>query len=189
MQEFFMSQSLALPTGPELSHSFDKARRLSRVLAFLLAVGFWVTLAWLIAMAALLVWPQAGSLARATTVIPAAGLSFGRRAGTIVAILLGTAPSLVVLHHARSVFLHLAKGEVFAAATIAHTRSAGLWLIICAFAAAAGQVLFNISSALRPAAAGLDFRPLLLVFGLATYVAAYVVAEARRIADDNAAIV
>jgi hypothetical protein len=187
--EFLMGQSVALPVSPELSHGFDKARRMSRVLALLLAAGFWVTLAWLIAMAALLVWPQAGSLARAATVIPAVGLPFARRAGAIVAILLGTAPSLVVLHQARCVFLHFAKGEVFAPAAIAHIRSAGLWLIICTFATAAGQVLFNISSALRPAAAGLDLRPLLLVFGVATYVAAYVVAEARRIADDNAAIV
>jgi hypothetical protein len=185
-----MRESIGLPADPQLSQGFDKARRISRALAFLLHVGFWVTLAWLIATAVLVVVPQAGSLVQGATAIPAGNLSPIRRSIAMFAILLGTAPSLEILYHARRLFAHFAKGEVFASAAIAHLRFAGLWLIVSAFAAAAAQVLFNILVATKPAfASSLEFRPLLLVFGVATYVAAYVMAEARRIAEDNASIV
>lgn len=185
-----MNQNHPIAAGPQLSPGFDNARRVSRVLAYLLALGFRVTLVWQIAMAALLVWPTAGSLVQGATVIPAAHLSSGARAAAIIAILLGTVPSLVVLQHARRVFAPFANGEVFGSPAITHIRLAGFWLIVCAFASAAGQVLFTIVATTKPAfAAALDFRPLLLVFGIATYAAAYVMAEARRIADDNASIV
>ena len=186
-----MSEPLAVPANPELSPGFDRARRVSRTMTVLLAIGFWVTLAWLIASSLLLFWPEAGGWGSVAggTVIPPASLSFGSRAGAIFAIFLGTAPSVLILRHGERVFAHFAKGEVFAAEAIAHIRSAGIWLIVAAFAPAVEQISFNLFAAVRPVAHNLDLRPIMLFFGIAVYVAAYVMAEARRIADDNASFV
>ena len=185
-----MTQPSAISANPPLSPRFDRARRVSRIVAVLLAIGFWVTVAWLIALPVLLIWPESGgwgSIA-GVTVAPAA-LSFGHRAGAVFAILLGTAPSLLILHHAARAFVQFAKGEVFVTTAIAHIRSAGLWLIVAGFATAVEQVLFNLFAAVRPIAHELQLRPTLLFIGLAVYVMAYVMVEAQRIAADNASIV
>jgi hypothetical protein len=185
-----MSQSSAVSANPQLSPSFDRARRVSRILAVLLAIGFWVTLAWLIALPGLLIWPVGGGWGTITgvTVNPAA-LPVGDRAGVIFAIILGTAPSLLILHHATRAFVQFAKGEVFVSTAIAHIRSAGLWLIIAGFGTAVEHLLFHLFAAVRPIADEVQLRPALIFVGLSVYVMAYVMAEAQRIAADNASIV
>ena len=96
---------------------------------------------------------------------------------------------LLILHHASRAFVQFAKGEVFVTTAIARIRSAGLWLVIAGFAAGVEQVLFNLFAGVRPIALELQLRPTLLFVGLAVYVMAYVMAEAQRIAADNASIV
>ncbi len=182
-----MTAHIATAASPALSPEFDKAKRLSRGMTFLLGLGFWVTAGWLAALPVLLIWPSAGGLA-GLAVAPAS-LSFGPRAGALFAVFLGSAPSLLVLYQARRVFANFAKGEVFVPSTIAHIRSAGLWLMVSAFASGVEQILFNLFAGVRPLAHDLDLKPVLLVFGIAVYIAAYVMAEAQRVADDNAAIV
>ncbi len=185
-----MSQSSAVSVDTQPSPGFDKARHISRILALLLAIGFWVTLAWLIAVPVLLISPVGGGWGNiAGVTIDPAALSVGHRAGAILAILLGTVPSLLILHHAARAFVQFAKGEVFVATAIAHIRSAGFWLIISGFATAVEQVLFNLFAVVRPIAHELALRPALFFVGLAVYVMAYVMSEAQRIAADNASIV
>jgi hypothetical protein len=187
-----MNPSLSVPVDPGLSPDFGKARRLSRIMTVILAVGFWVTLIWLAAQPVLLIWPTAGGwgvLGRPGAIVAPASLPFGPRAGAVLAVVLGVAPSLLVLHHAGRVFANFARGLVFAVANIAHIRAIGLWLVVSGFASAVEQVLFNLATATTPVARDLDLKPLLIVFGVAVYVAAYVMAEAQRLADDNAAIV
>ena len=187
-----MVQPLSVPADPGLSPDFDRARRLSRIMTVVLAIGFWVTLVWLAVQPVLLIWPTAGgwgSVGRSAAVIAPASLSFGPRAGAVLAIFLGVAPSLLVLHHGRRVFANFAMGQVFAPPNIAHIRAIGLWLVVSGVAPGVEQVLFNLFAGVRPVAVDLDLRPLLIVFGAAVYVAAYVMAEAQRLADDNAAIV
>jgi hypothetical protein len=75
-----------------------------------------------------MVLPQAGSLVQGATAVPAGSLSPARRSIAMLAVLLGTAPSLEILYHARRLFAHFTKGELFASAAIAHLRRAGLWI-------------------------------------------------------------
>jgi hypothetical protein len=70
--------------------------------------------------------------------------------------------------YARRLFARFAAGDVFTAATIGVMRTAALWLTIAGF---------------------IPFQPLTLIVGVATYVAAYVMVEACRLADDSASIV
>jgi hypothetical protein len=137
-------------------------------------------------------WPGAvgwGGLWRSGAVIAPASLAVGARAGALAAIVLSVAPSLLALHYAIRAFADFAKGKVFVPSTIAYLRAIGLWLIVAGFASGLSQALFNLFASVRPAAHDLDFRPVLIVFGIGISVAAYVMAEAHRIADDNAAIV
>jgi hypothetical protein len=182
-----MSESIIVPASPQLSRGFDKARRISRVLALLLAIGFWVTLAWLIATPIALVFPHAGSFDVGTTALSG---TLSLRAGLSVAtaLMIATLPALFILHHTRRVFVHYAKGEVFMAAPIAHIRAAGLWLMVCLFATIAGQIVLTVFGG-KAAVAHLDPTPMTLFVGIGVYVTAYVMAEARRIAEDNAGIV
>lgn len=184
-----MHQAAIVSTGVPLSPGFDRARQISRLLAVLLAIGFWVTLAFLVTLPVLLIWPVAGRVEDSGLIFDPAALSLGHRAGAILAILLGTAPSLFVLHHAARAFIQFAKSEVFVARAIAHIRSAGFWLTIAGFATGVEQVLFNLFTGARPIAHQLSLRPTLLFVGLAVYVMAYVMSEAQRIAADNASIV
>jgi len=155
--------------SPQLSPEFDRARKLSRILAVVLTISFWIGIAVAICTAAVGFVPGAETWLQHH-------LSHFRSYGhhdvpLSVAVLLFLAamiPSLFALHHARRVFLHFAKGEVFAAATIADMRTAALWV--------------TIAGIVPP-------RAIVLMVGVAGYVAAYVMAEARRIADDNAGIV
>ena len=188
-----MNPSLSVPADPGLSPDFGKARRLSRIMTIVLAVGFWVTLIWLAVQPGLRVWPTAGGWGRVgapdAVIIAPASLPFGPRAGAVLAIFVGVTPWLLVLHHGGRVFANFAKGQVFVQRNTAHLRAAGLWMVVAGFATAAEQVLFNLAAGVRPIGRQLDHRPMVIILGIAVYVAAYVMAEAQRLADDNAAIV
>jgi len=191
-QEAYVIDPIPAAAGPGLSPDFHKAMRISRAMTLLLTVGFWVTLTWLAVMPLLLIWPGAGgwgSVGRSGVFIAPASLAFGPRAGAILAIVLGVAPALLILHHASRAFANFAKGNVFTPSTIAHIRSIGGWLMVYGAASGVSQGLFNVFAGIRPIAHDLDFKPEMIVFGLGVSVAAYVMAEARRIADDNAAII
>ena len=185
-----MTAHFPITASPALSPEFNKARRLSRGMTVVLGIGIWVTIVWLAALLILLIWPSAGGWGDVGgSVIAPSSLSFGARAGALLAIFLGTAPSLLVLHHARRIFANFARGEVFIPSTIAHIRSAGLWLIVSGFASGVEEILFNLFAGVAPAGHDHELKPVLLVFGVAVYIAAYVMAEAQRVSDDNAAIV
>jgi hypothetical protein len=187
-QEANVTDPIPAATGPGLSPDFNKAKQISSIMTIILAVGFWGTLAWLAVLPLSLIWPGAigwGGLWQSGAVIAPASLSVGARAGALAAIVLSVAPSLLALHYAIRAFANFAKGRVFVPATIAHLRAIGLWLIVAGFS----EALFNLFASVTPAAHDLDFRPVLIVFGIGISVAAYVMAEAQRIADDNAAII
>lgn len=187
-----MTAHFPITASPALSPEFNKARRLSRGMTVVLGIGFWVTVVWLVVLPVLLIWPAAGgwgAVGESDLIVAPASLSFGARAGAIFAIFLGSAPSLLILHQAGRLFANFAKGDVFVPSTIAHMRSAGLWLMVSGFASGVEQVLFNLFAGVSPAGHNHELKPVLLVFGVAVYIAAYVMAEAQRVADDNAAIV
>jgi len=185
-------QPVSTAAGPALSPDFNRAMRMSHSMAFILGVGFWVTLVWLAVMPLLLVWPSPGGwgdLWRSGAIISPASLPVGERAGAIFAIAVGVVPALFILHHARRAFASLAKGNVFVPSIIADTRAVGGWLMVYGAASGVSQGLFNAFAGIRPIAHELNFKPELIVFGMGITVAGYVMAEAQRIADDNAAIV
>jgi hypothetical protein len=97
------------------------------------------------------------------------------------AVIVRTAPALFLLYHAIKIFSSFAKGAVFATKPIAHIRAAGFWTIIWAFGPSAAQ--FILEHHIR-----MKFEPALLAFGIATFIAAHVMGEARRIAEENASI-
>ena len=187
-----MNQTISAAAGPGLSPDFNRAMRMSHSMAFILGVGFWVTLVWLAVMPLLLVWPSPGGwgdLWRSGAIISPASLPVAARAGAIAAIAVGVIPTLFILHHARRAFASLARGNVFAPSTIVHLRFVGGWLMVSGAASGVSEGLFNFFAGIRPIAHDLNFKPELIVFGIGVSVAAYVMAEAQRIADDNAAII
>jgi hypothetical protein len=191
-QEAHVINPIPTAAGPGLSPDFNKAKQISSIMTIILAVGFWGTLAWLAVLPLSLMWPGAvgwGGLWQSGVVIAPGSLSVGARAGALAAIVLSVAPSLLALHYAIRAFANFAKGRVFVPATIAHLRAIGLWLIVAGFASGFSEALFNVFARVTPVAHDLDFRPVLIVFGIGISVAAYVMAEAQRIADDNAAII
>jgi putative transcriptional regulator len=128
-------------------------------------------LIFLLASPALLVWPQATDAQWA--MVPIAGKSFGPRAGAILSLAAGVVPSLFLLHHARRLFAHFAKGEVFNTASIGHIRAAGLWLLISPFANIAMQM--GLHWTIDAPAHDPRLNPQTLIFGIATFIAAYVI--------------
>jgi len=199
----------------QLSSQFKKASTLSRFLAELLRVAFWLTLFLAIALigiallSAMNVSMSWGPLRPDAVVsfnspqIPVASLSGWSKLGIGAAFLMRFGPSIAALHYGHRAFTRFARGEVFNLATIADIRSASLWMVVTAFATGIDQVIFNTAVGLgstfptfHPAtwfaglsAGGLSFNPGMFFFGLCTYVAARVMAEARRIADDNASFI
>ena len=151
--------------SPQLSPEFDRARKLSRILEILLTIAFW---GGVVAgpLGALWVLNGVGEH-HWLPHIPPFHNEFPKPVAAVLVILV-LIPSLGALFFARRVFAQFAKGEVFAAETIAHMRTAALWV--------------TIAGIVPP-------RAIVLVVGIAGYVATYVMAEARRIADDNAGIV
>ena len=171
--------------NPYLSPSFDRARTLSRILAVLFTIGFWLALALAICVPPLAVWPHAGSIKWDTYLIEFTGLSTARRAWLLAAVEVGMIPYLFLLHHARKLFGCFWRGEVFAIASVSHIRAAGFWLVISALAGMAAKIGIYSATNIKTDVE-LDERS--LVFGIVTFIAAYVMAEARRLADENASI-
>lgn len=186
-----LAMTEASAINPALSPAFDRARKISRIMAVLFIIAFWATVLVLITFAMVgpflgfvgLLQPQT-TILRLTLIIE-------------VGITLEALPFLFVFHHAKQVFAYFAKGEVFMAGPISHMRRAGLWLFVSMFATSAGQLVAFLGTAgpfhqLRfhdwlGILLKLHFSPLFV--GISVYVAAYVMEEARRIAADNAEIV
>ncbi|MES2472033.1 MAG: hypothetical protein V4601_04225 [Pseudomonadota bacterium] len=163
------------------SPSFERARNLSGLLWWFFVINFGVTALWLASAPVLLVWPEIGSFNLDDTIVSMAGLPMPERIRAVAALVVSTLPALVLLYHAIQVFGCFRKGEVFAARPIAHIRAAGFWTIVWAFAPSAAQLILQGHVRMK-------FEPALLAFGIATFIAAHVMAEAQRIADENASI-
>ena len=182
-----MSNGLPSSLQPSLSPAFDRARDISRVLAVLFAIGFWIRLAMLAAAPVLVLinLPYPGNLHLFNLATDLTGFSTNQRLGTIAAFMLGLVPGLFLLHHGRRLFGHFARGEVFDAASVAQIRAVGLWLVIATFASPAAQAALDL---IRGAQPEFPLRVMDLIFGAATVIAAFVMAEAQRIGDENASI-
>ena len=172
-----------MPDSPALalSPSFERARTLSGVLRWFFLINFWVTAVWLAFVPLLLIWPEAVQYNIDGSLVSVAGQPMPDRVYAVAAVMVRTAPALMLLYHAIRVFRSFAKGEVFAAQPIAHIRAAGFWTIVWAFAPSAAQLILEHHVRIK-------FEPPLLAFGIATFIAAYVMGEAQRIADENASI-
>jgi hypothetical protein len=94
---------------------------------------------------------------------------------------------LFLMHHTRRVFGHFARGEVFVLPVSGHIRGAGLWMIISFFANIAAQTALRLTGMMPPGQSHGTAWP--LVIGIVTFIAAYVMAEAQRIAADHAEII
>jgi hypothetical protein len=164
-----------------LSPGFERARTLSKTLWWFFVINFGITALWLASVPVLLIWPEIASYNLDGSLVSVAGQPMPERINSVLAILVRTAPALVLLYHAIQIFGCFAKGQVFAAKPIIHIRAAGLWTIIWAFAPSAAQLILEGHVRMK-------FEPALLAFGVATFIAAHVMAEARRIADENASI-
>jgi hypothetical protein len=180
-----MSDSAATLPNPILSPSFQRARTLSRILAVLFTIGFWLGLVLALCVPLLAAWPQAGSIRWGNDLIEFTGLSPAQRVGLLATAEVGMIPVLFLLHHARRLFGCFWRGEVFAAASVSHIRAAGFWLVVSAFAAMVAKIGLYSTHGVK-ADVELDLRS--LVFGIATFIAAHVMGEARRLADENASI-
>jgi hypothetical protein len=178
-----MSDSAAALLNPILSPSFQRARTLSRILAVLFTIGFWLGLVLALCVPLLAIWPQAGSIRWGNDLIEFMGLSPAQRVGLLAATEVGMIPALFLLHHARRLFGCFWRGEVFAAASVSHIRAAGFWLVVSALAAMVAKIGLYSTHGVK-ADVELDLQS--LVFGIATFIAAHVMGEARRIADENA---
>lgn len=172
-----MSADTALVSSP----SFQPARIWSAVLWWFFVINFGVTALWLASAPVLLIWPESASYNIDGSLVSVAGLPMPARINAVLALVVRTLPALVLLWHAIQVFGCFRKGEVFAARPIRHIRAAGFWTIIWAFAPSAAQLILHGHVRLK-------FEAPLLAFGIATFIAAHVMAEARRIADENASI-
>ena len=187
---------------PSLSPGFIRARSLSRFVALLFTLGLLVMLSTGLAAMAFLFLPRNHGIGFPNGVSVDFGMLHGWAViGAVVAVELITVPVAAVLHHMRKLFLCFAKGEVFAARSIAHVRAAGLWLTASFLTGIAAVYLlaqcgdregflghglhFNLGNLF-----GISLRfDTALFVGVPTIIAAYVMEEARRIAADNAGIV
>jgi len=172
-----MTSSLDLASSP----TFERARVLSNVLRWFFIVNFWVTAVWVAWVPLLLIWPESVQYNLDGSLVSVAGLAMPERINAVAAVVVRTAPALALLYHAIKIFGCFTKGEVFAAKPIAHIRAAGFWTIIWAFAPSAAQLILEHHVRIK-------FEPALLAFGIATFIAAHVMGEAQRIADENASI-
>jgi hypothetical protein len=177
----------ASPTNPALSPGFDRARKLSRIMAVIFTIGFWLTLLAAILVLAVPFVPGNGMVGFYDVSVSLNGLSFTQRAWVTLAMEMVALPMLFLTHHARRLFGHFARGEVFVLPVIADIRQAGLWLIVSFFANIAGETWLLATKTVPPGHVHETTWPLLI--GIVTFIAAYVMEEAQRIAADNAEIV
>jgi hypothetical protein len=176
------------PAAPILSPAFEQARSLSRMLSTAFAIFFYMTLFYL-AVVALLMLVRNGSIGwEDAAKVPLADHPVEARLLGAFSLMVGVLPGLFMLHHAQRLFGLFAQGEVFTTAATAHVRGAGIWLVVSACAAGVAKVGLAIAHGdpvqLTQHLVHLDS----LAFGIATVVAAHVMTEARRIADENASI-
>jgi hypothetical protein len=179
--------SETLHSRPALSSSFDRARKLSRIMAMIFTVCFWAMAVILACIPAMLVWPLEGSLNLNGTIVSFSELSRAQQFLAFLAAAVNLVPTLFLLHHTRRVFGAFAQGNVFMPTTIAHIRSSGVWLVACFFAGAVTVPLMIGAGLHEPGQLPLDFWP--LIIGFTTFIAAHVMTEASRIAADHAEIV
>ena len=180
-----MSNSTATVLNPNLSPSFERARKLSSILAVVFTIGFWLGLVLALCVPLLAIWPHAGSVRWGNDLIEFIGLSPAQRVGLLATAEIGMIPALFLLHHARRLFGCFSHGEVFAGAPVSHIRAAGFWLVVSTLAAMVAKIGLYSTHGVK-ADVELDLQG--LVFGIATFIAAHVMGEARRIADENASI-
>ncbi len=171
---------------PLLSPAFERARSLSRLLSTLFAIGFGPTLFYLVVVAVLMVVPLAKTIGwEDTALVPLAGHALWQRVLGAFSLAVGVLPGLFLLVHARRLFGGFAQGEVFTQQAIGHVRAIGLWLMVSCVATLIAKIGLGAANG-DHIDAGLRVET--AIYGLATFVAAHVMAEARRIADDNASI-
>ncbi len=159
-----MSETPEIPANPALSPGFDKARRLSKILVFVLGLGIVFIIIAMIGVAIYGASPDLQALIAEHSRRTIPPFSWGKYA----LLFLAAVPCLLALLYARRLFARFAEGDVFSLGTIALMRTAALWIVL--------------AGVMPP-------DPFTLVIGMAAYVAAYVMAEARRLADDSASIV
>jgi hypothetical protein len=181
---------MGTPTFP-LSPGFSRARLLSRVMAVLFSISFWMTL---FASVVCLAIPLTSldphghfGVGYHHIRVSLDGLSIGQLLWVLLAVETTILPLVFLMHHTRRVFGHFAKGEVFVLPVIGHIRHAGLWLILSFFANIGSQTMLRATGLMPPGLAEGSTWP--LVIGVVTFIAAYVMEEARRIAADHAEIV
>lgn len=201
-----MSNFTANLLNPNFSPSLGRARTLSRIMAVLFALGFLVMLSCALSGVVFVFFPNSPSgTGHGIGFMNDFGVGFGSKRGwAIIAAMVATeltfVPTVLVLYHMCKLFLCFAKGRVFAAQPIAHIRWAGLWQIISFFTGIAAIYLLVLSGdrgGLYRLVAAQPFHSLPMVavryenaifVGVPILIAAYVMAEARRIADENASI-
>jgi len=164
-----------------LSPSFERARIWSNVLRCFFIVNFWVTALWLAGVLLVLIWPEAAKYNPDNSLLSVSSLAMPERIKAVAADVARTLPALILLYYAIKIFGCFARGEVFAPVPIAHIRAAGLWTVIWGFAPTAARIILDHHVTVK-------FEPALVAFGIATFIAAHVVGEAQRIADENASI-
>lgn len=150
--------------NPVLSPGFDRARLLSRILVVLLTIGLVIGVIAIVGYTAYLILPELQTFVAKHSRHPVPRLSGGKYLLHLVSFAAG----FLAILSARRLFARFAAGDVFSAGTIAQMRAAAMWV--------------TIAGVLPP-------RPLTLIVGMAVYVAAYVMVEARRLADEAAGIV
>lgn len=190
-----------------LSPDFARARKLSRFMAVIFTVTFWLTLLGALLMLGIPFAPFIGrgfhtvvgvggiavgpqqpvGVGLGDIRVSLDGLSLGQRLWVLLAMETVILPVAFLMHHTRRVFSHFAKGEIFVLPVIGHVRSAGLWLIVSFFSNIAGPIALRATGLMPPGQSQGTSWP--LVIGVVTYIAAYVMAEAQRIAAENAEIV
>ncbi|HTM77821.1 MAG TPA: hypothetical protein VL133_09360 [Devosia sp.] len=191
-----MSQTAILSST--LSPDFARARKLSRVMAVLFTIGFWLALAGAILILASPLDPIIergghGLVGHGNVGVGAAGITVSLEGLSVVqciwvmlALEIAILPVVFLMHHARRIFGHFARGEIFVLPVIVNIRQAGLWLILSFFAPIVGKTALN---ALKLSHGQADGTAWPLVIGIVTFIAAHIMAEATRIAAENAEIV
>lgn len=178
---------------PAMPQSFDRARRISVVIVLLFDIAFWGSVVFLVAapVAILFFLPGLAGLFAAEwakySSLPVADFSIGRRLLLAVVFLIAMTPKPFLFFHGRKLFAGFARGAVFTEATIAHLKALGFWLIASVVLGVAAQMFFFAIAEVRDTK--FDMQITSLLYGAMTYVAAYVMAEARHIAADNAEII
>jgi len=199
-----MNDSAAVIFNPNLSPSFERARTLCRITAVLFTLGFLVMLSTALSAVVFVFFPQTPSGVPFGIGLPNGfGANFGAvrgwpAMGTMAAVELMTIPTVLVLHHMRKLFSCFAKGEVFAAQPIAHIRWAGWWMTSSFFTGIAAVYLLVLCGQKQGLLSVIHFPNSLpaialrfegaIFAGIPIIIAAYVMAEARRIADEYASI-